>query len=135
MLIVGGTTGAQEVFDCLNPVRLKSFSDVLKLDKESREIYGIQVTDADVIENVDSNSPFFRKQDYHARPFNYKISDAFYSVLLQNTSVLYTGAYWDSRFPRWLPLSKKIPKKVLFIADVACDVKGGEEEMIPVANI
>ena len=48
-------------------------------------------------------------------------------MLLKNTSVLYTGAYWDSRFPRWLPLDRKIPKKLLFIADVACDVKGSIE--------
>jgi len=116
--------GAQAVFEALDPIILPS---VGALDEalDPSAIYGLVVRDADVCRDTRGS---FSKKHYMAHPSEYSAA-LFASKVLPRATVVLTGAYWDARFPRWIPASTfgASAKQLLVLCDAACDVNGSVE--------
>lgn len=121
------STGAQKVFRALgkHAIMLDSISELkTKMDNPDK-VYAIVVRDADIIRRPDSPLRFNR-DDYLKHPEMYS-ADNFATEVLPFANVVLTGAYWDARYPRWMPdsrLVKENSKQLLMVSDVACDIKG-----------
>jgi len=116
--------GAQSVFEALDPIILPSV-DALNEALDPSAIYGLVVRDADVCRDAQGS---FSKKNYLANPSEYDAA-LFARNVLPKATVVFTGAYWDARFPRWIPTSTfgASAKQLLVLCDAACDVNGSVE--------
>ena len=129
--------GAQALFRALSPDMLSSVAELRDPYRRSdpKRIYGVVVRDRDVVARrrpLQAASEEFDRNDYHTNPEAYT-AESFATHVLPHTHVLVTGAYWDARFPRWVPnaalTSPDATRNLLVVCDAACDVGGSFEAL------
>ena len=122
------TSGALEVFQELPGAVLCHGVEAFKhtMMDTSASFVGCQLTAKDLYEREADGG--FERLEYLATPEKYR------SVLAETMGdycdVVVNGVYWDARFPRLITrenISKF--KRLKFIADISCDIKGSVEQL------
>ncbi|KAI9164371.1 hypothetical protein H9P43_008210 [Blastocladiella emersonii ATCC 22665] len=136
--------GAQEVFKCLPHEFIKP-ADLQKLvdsgNWDSRKIYATVVDVADHVVRRDGKSGKFDFAHYLANPAEY--TSEFATKIAPYTTLLVTGHYWDTQFPRLITTAQakqgfrewQKKHRMITIADVSCDIGGALEFMSHAAKI
>ncbi|KAJ3373400.1 hypothetical protein GGF31_000833 [Allomyces arbusculus] len=136
--------GAQEVFQCLpheyvKPSELKQL--VESKTWSNKKIYATVVDVADHCVRKDAPDAAFDFAHYLANPDQYK--SVFADKIAPYATMLVTGHYWDTPFPRLLTTEQakrlyptwKKNNRMITIADISCDIRGGLEFMSHAAKI
>ncbi len=122
--------GVQEIIDILKPVEIHP-KDMMRFVKDNRNLTNkVCKIVFDREEKLQSkNRSGFYFEEYLKHPKRFESNMGMY---LPHVNVLFNTSYWDRRFPRLVTkemiykMSKK-PSRLVFIADLACDVNGGIE--------
>jgi alpha-aminoadipic semialdehyde synthase len=133
--------GAQQIFNLLphkvvSPEELKEL--VADKDFDNHVVYTCTCTSRDLVEPIDPNRSFDRK-DYFANPQDYK--SIFAETVAPYASVIVNGVFWNEDFPRILTIEqlekmhKTRTSRLLAVADLSCDVGGSIEFMRQVSSI
>jgi len=125
------STGAQEVFDCLNPevVSVADLGAVASASSSSRPVK-VVFREEDMVERKERNLPF-NLQEYYEHQERY---EGCFEKYLPHLDVLVNCIYWDARYPRlvtrewarknYLPGSAP---RLKVIGDISCDIRGSVE--------
>ncbi|KAI9146443.1 Saccharopine dehydrogenase-domain-containing protein [Paraphysoderma sedebokerense] len=129
--------GAQEVFKCLphefvKPTDLKSLTS--SKDFDNKKVYASVVDVKDYIVDKSGNA-LQDPKDYFQNPHKYQ-SD-FAKKIAPHATMLITGNYWDSKYPRLITINEaknlaadwEKNKRMLTVADISCDIRGSLEFM------
>ena len=123
--------GAQEVFDCLNPVEVA----VADLPAAASAAVGprpvkVVFREEDMVERKQQNVPF-NLQEYYDHPERYA---GCFEKYLPHLDVLVNCIYWDSRYPRlvtraWARKNYRTgcAPRLKVIGDISCDINGSVE--------
>ncbi|HUO14912.1 MAG TPA: saccharopine dehydrogenase C-terminal domain-containing protein [Verrucomicrobiae bacterium] len=132
------STGAQEVFDCLNPVELAAadLTTAALADTSSRPVK-VVFREQDMVERRDRNLPF-SLQEYYDHPERY---EGCFEKYLPHLDVLVNCVYWDARYPRLVTrewarnnYGPGCTPRLKVIGDISCDLEGSVEFTVKVTE-
>jgi alpha-aminoadipic semialdehyde synthase len=125
------STGAQEMFDCLQPVEV-AVADLAAAASASANPRPVKVVfrEEDMVERKEQNIPF-NLQEYYDHPERY---EGCFAKHLPHLDVLVNCIYWDARYPRlvtreWAAKSylPGCTPRLKVIGDISCDIRGSVE--------
>ncbi len=125
--------GAQEMFDLL-PVEEIAPSELPELvnsrNYSSHKVYKVVFKEEHMVEPTVPGQQF-ALQDYYRQPNRYR---SVFPKFLPYLTVLVNCIYWESRFPRFIPISAikglysdTKPPLLRVVGDISCDVNGSVE--------
>jgi alpha-aminoadipic semialdehyde synthase len=125
------STGAQEVFDCLNPLEV-TVADLPAAASAAASPRPVKVVfrEEDMVERKEQNIPF-HLQEYYDHPERYA---GCFEKYLPHLDVLVNCIYWDARYPRLVTREwarkNYLPgcaPRLKVIGDISCDIRGSIE--------